>query len=107
MTWDKPNTPLKWLTLFAPPAMCVIATVAGGLIDPKEGNWMAWALMGLLAASVTSLGLSGYLARKNDSGGATLACILVIFGIYMVVNCAVSFAGCAAGSSFLPGLNFH
>jgi len=107
MTWDKPNTPLKWLMLFAPPAMCVVATVAGGLIDPKDGDWMGWALMGLLAATVSSLGISGWLARKNTSAGDKFACALVIFAILMVVNCAVSFAGCAAGSTMLPGMSFH
>jgi hypothetical protein len=107
MTWDKPNTPLKWLALFSPPAMCVIATVAGGLIDPADGNWMGWALMGLLAATISSIGLSGWLARTNPSGGDKVACGLLIFAILMVVNFAVSFAGCAAGSTMLPGMSFH
>ena len=107
MTWDKPNTLPKWLMLFAPPGMCVIATIAGGLIDPSDGDWMGWALMGLLAATVSSLGLAGYLARKNPSTGGKFGCTLVIFAILMVDNCAVSFAGCAAGSTMLPAMSFR
>jgi hypothetical protein len=106
MTWDKPNTPLKWVMLLAPPSMCVLATIFGGIIDPKDGDWTGWALVGLLAATVSSLGMSGWLARKNPSFGAKFGCFLACFALYMVINGAVSFAGCAVGFQFLPGLRF-
>ena len=104
MTWDKPNTPAKWLLLFAPPAMCVVATVIGGLVDPKNADWMGWALVGLLLATISSFALSIKLALKNDSFGAKLGCFIICFVIYMVVNGAVSFAGCAAGSAVFSPL---
>jgi hypothetical protein len=40
MTWDKPKNAGQWLLLFAPPGICVLSTVLGGLVNPKEGNWM-------------------------------------------------------------------
>jgi len=106
MTWAKPKKAWQWMVLFIPAGICVVATLAGGLIDPKEGNWMAWALIGLFIATLTSFGLSIWLARANKSIGAMLACTVVCFAILMVVNFAVSFAGCALGSTMLPGIDF-
>jgi len=99
MTWDKPTTPLGWLLLFAPPSCCVLLTLVGGLINPKDGDWMGCSLIGLLLATVSSFGLSIWLARKNTSFGAKLGCFILCFILYMVINFAVSFAGCAAGSA--------
>jgi hypothetical protein len=107
MTWDKPKNGRQWLLLFAPAGICVLLTVAGGLIDPKEGDWMAWSLVGLFIATVFSFGLSIWLARVNPSVGGKIGAALVCFVIFMLVNGTVSFAGCALGSTMLPGLNFH
>ena len=107
MTWDKPKNARQWLLLSAPPGICVLSTLAGGLLDPKDGDWIAWALVGLLIATVTSIGLSIWLARVNLSGGAKIGCALICFAILMAVNCGVSFAGCAVGWSTLPTMNFH
>jgi hypothetical protein len=107
MTWDKPKNAGQWLLLFAPPGICVLSTVMGGLVNPKEGNWMAWALLGLLIASFVSFGLSIWLARVNPSPGGKIGCALVCFTILMAVNFAVSFAGCAVGSTMLPGMSFR
>jgi len=93
--------------LFAPPAMCVLATLAGGVLDPKEGNWTGWALVGLFIATISSFVLSIWLARVNPTPGGKIGCALACFAILMVINAAVSFAGCAVGFATLPGLNFH
>ncbi len=107
MTWDKPKNALQWLLLFAPPAICVLATLAGGLIEPKDGDWMGWAIVGLFIATLTSFVLSIWLARVNPSAGGKIGCALVCFSILMAVNFAVSFAGCAVGWSTLPTMSFH
>ena len=107
MTWDKPKSGRGWLLLCLPPSACVLLTVAGGLIDPKEGNWMAWSLVGLLIATFSSFGLSIWLARVNPSIGGKIGATLLCFFIFVLVNGAVSFAGCAVGSTMLPGLNFR
>jgi len=107
MTWDKPKTAGGWLLLCAPPSACVLLTLAGGLIDPKEGDWMGWSLVGLFIATVTSFGLSIWLSRKNPTIGGKIGGTIVCFIIFMVVNGAVSFAGCAVGGTMLPGLSFR
>ena len=107
MSWDKPKSAGQWLLLAVPPLCCVLATVAGAIIDPKEGNWMAWSLIGLFLATISSFALSIWLARVNPTAGGKIGTALLCFVIFMVVNGAVSFAGCAVGSSFLPGMTFH
>ena len=107
MTWDKPKTGRQWLLLFAPPGICVLSTLMGGLCDGKDGDWIAWALGGLLIATLTSFGMSIWLARVNSSAAAKIGCALICFAILMAVNGAVSFAGCAVGWAVLPVLNFH
>jgi hypothetical protein len=107
MSWDKPKSGPQWLVLFAPASICVLSTLAGGLIDPQDGNWMAWSIIGLLIATVSSFGLSIWLARVNDSPGAKIGSAIVCFIILMLVNGAVSFAGCAVGWSTLPTMSFH
>jgi hypothetical protein len=107
MTWDKPKNAKQWALLFVPAGICVLATILGGLVDPREGDWMGWAIVGLLIASAVSVGLSIWLARGNASWGDQFACALVCFLILMAVNCAVSFAGCAVGATMLPGMTFH
>jgi hypothetical protein len=107
MSWDKPKSGRGWLLLLVPPASCVILTLLGGLIDPKEGNWMGWSLAGLAIATISSFLISIWLARVNESIGGKLGTALLCFFIFMVVNGAVSFAGCAIGSTMLPGLTFH
>jgi hypothetical protein len=107
MSWDKPKTARQWLILAIPPACCVVATVAGGIIDPKEGDWMSWSLAGLFLATISAFALSIWLARVNPTTGGKIRAALICFVIFTLVNGAVSFAGCAVGSSFLPGLNFH
>jgi hypothetical protein len=107
MTWDKPKTSRQWLTLFVPAGICVLSTLAGGLLQPKDGDWMGWAIVGLLIATLISFVLSIRLARVNPSPGGKIGCALVCFAILMAVNGAVSFAGCAVGWSTLPTMNFH
>jgi hypothetical protein len=107
MNWDKPKNGKQWIVLFIPASMCVAATILGGLIAPQEGDWMAWALMGLALATVTSFGLSIWLARVNPSPGGKVGTAILCFVIFMIVNGAVSFAGCAIGSNFLPGMDFR
>lgn len=68
---------------------------------------MAWSLVGLAIATISSFFISLWLARVNESIGGKLGTALLCFFIFMVVNGAVSFAGCAIGSTMLPGLNFH
>jgi hypothetical protein len=106
MTWDKPKSGKHWLLLFAPPSCCVVATVLGGLIEPQAGNWMAWSLIGLMLAMASAFVLSIWLARVNQTGGGKLMAAFICFSIYVVVNLAVSFAGCAAGSQVWPGMRF-
>jgi len=107
MTWDKPKNFGHWLLLLIPAGICVLATVAGGVFEPQDGNWMGWALVGLVIAAVTSLAQSIWLARVNPTPSGKIGVALLCFVLLMVVNCAVSFAGCAVGGSFLPGMNFH
>lgn len=68
---------------------------------------MGWALAGLAMATLLSFFLSIWLARVNPSSGSKAGCALVCFAIFMAVNGAVSFAGCAVGSTMLPGMSFH
>jgi len=107
MTWDKPKNAVQWLVLFIPAGVCVLATLLGGVIRPKDGDWMGWALMGLLLATIISFGQSIWLARVNPSPGGKVGCALACFAIMMAVNGAVSFAGCAVGSTMLPPMSFH
>jgi len=107
MSWDKPKSGRQWLVLFVPPAICALSTLAGGLIDPKDGNWMAWSIVGLLIATVMSAGLGIWLARVNSSLSSKIGTAAVCFIILMLVNGAVSFAGCAVGWSTLPTMSFH
>ena len=107
MTWDKPKNGWQWLMLLVPAGICVVATAAGALAQPKDGDWMGWAVVGLMIATVTSFGLSIWLARKNPSMGEKIGCAVVCFGILMAVNSAVSFAGCAVGWATLPTMSFH
>jgi hypothetical protein len=107
MTWDKPKSGRGWLLLFAPAGICVLSTLAGGLFDRNDGDWMAWGLVGLLIATFCSVALSILLARGNSSIGAKVGCALICFAILMVVNLSVSFAGCALGSTVFPGLNLR
>jgi hypothetical protein len=103
MTWDKPNTPAKWLLLFSPPVMCVVAPIAGGLFHPHSDYWMDWSVRGLFLATVSSLGISIWLARHNPSFGEKFGCFLICFVIYLAVNSAVSFAGCMTALKVFPG----
>jgi len=107
MTWDKPKNTQQWLLLFLPAALCVLPTLMGGLLEPKNGGWIAWSLMGLLLATLTALVLSVWLARVNPTSGGKMGCAILCFVIFMAVNGAVSFAGCAVGWSTLPGMDFR
>jgi hypothetical protein len=107
VNWDKPKTGQQWLVLCIPPLICVLSTLAGGLADPKDGDWMAWSIVGLLIATVMSAGLGLWLARVNPSLSSKIGTAVVCFVILTAVNCAVSFAGCAVGWSTLPTMNFH
>jgi type IV secretory pathway TrbD component len=106
MTWDKPKNAGQWLLLFAPPGICVASTLLGAVVHPEAGDWMAFSLIGLFIATLVSFGLSIWLARVNPLYGDKIACALACFAILMVVNCAVCFAGCAVGSTMLPGIDF-
>jgi hypothetical protein len=107
MTWDKPKKPWQWLLLLTPPAICVISTLLGGLILPKNGDWTSFALVGLFIATITAFGLSIWLARVNPTAGGKIACTILCFFIFMVVTGGVSAAGCAVGFSAFSQLNFH
>jgi hypothetical protein len=107
MTWDKPKNGQQWLLLFLPAGICVLSTLVGGLVQPKDGDWIAWALVGLFIATILSFALSVWLARVNPSAGEKFGCALVCFAILMAVNGAVSFAGCATAFATLPTMNFH
>jgi hypothetical protein len=107
MTWDKPKNARQWLVLLVPAGICVLSTLAGALLEPKDGDWMSWALAGLFIATLISLGQSIWLARINPSMEGKVGAALVCFAILMAVNSAVSFAGCAVGWSTLPTMNFH
>jgi hypothetical protein len=102
MTWDKPNTPLKWLILFAPPAMCVVTTIAGDIFDREYGDWIAWAFCGFFLATISSLFISGWITRKGASLGAQFACCIGWIAIYTLVDCAILFAAFTVGSRVLP-----
>jgi hypothetical protein len=93
--------------LFAPAGIIVLSTLAGGLIQPANGDWIAWAVVGLVIATVISFVLSIWLARNNPSAGGKIGCALLCFAILMAINSAVSFAGCAVGWSTLPTMSFH
>jgi hypothetical protein len=107
MTWDKPKSARQWFVLFVPAGICVLSTLAGGLAQPNDGDWIGWAVGGLMIAAVVSLGQSIWLARINASTGDKVSCALVCFAILMAVNGAVSFAGCATAFATLPTVNFH
>jgi hypothetical protein len=107
MTWDKPKKPRQWLALLAPAGICVLSTVAGAIAQPKNGDWMGWALVGLALATLVSFGQSIWLARVNPSVGGKIGCVVVCFAILMMVNGAVSFAGCAVGFSTVSSPSFH
>ncbi len=67
---------------------------------------MAWSLVGLLAATIAAAVLSFYLARVNHTIPGKIGAAALCFTIFFFVNCAVCFAGCAVGSTMLPGLDF-
>ena len=68
---------------------------------------MGWALVGLFIATLLTFVLSIRLSLSNPTTGSKICCAILCFIIMMTINFAVSFAGCAVGSQFLPGLNFH
>ena len=107
MTWNKPKNGWQWLLLLSPASICVLATAVGAVVQPKDGDWMAWALVGLFIATLMSIGLSIWLARVNPSAGEKVGCAILCFVILMAVNGAVSFAGCALGWATLPTMSFH
>jgi hypothetical protein len=106
MSWDKPKSGKGWLILCIPPSFCVVLTALGAVIDPKDGNWMGWSLIGLGLALVSAFGISIWLVRLNKTAGSVIGAFLLCFICYLLIICAVSFAGCAAGSTFLPGMRF-
>lgn len=107
MIWDKPRSGLQWLALLIPAAICVLSTVIGGIVQPKNGDWIPWSIIGLLIASAISFVQSIWLARVNPTPAGKLGCFAVCFCLMMLVNGAVSFAGCAAGFSLLSPLKFY
>jgi hypothetical protein len=102
MTWDKPKTSWQWLALLIPAGICVLSSVAGGLFGRENDGWIGWTLLGLVVAICTSLGQSIWLARVNTSLGAKVGCALVCFMVLMIVDCTVSFAGCAVLGTAYP-----
>jgi hypothetical protein len=102
MTWYKPNTPVKWIALFAPPATCVVTTVAGDIFNRENDSWIFWAFAGFLMATIISLFISGWLTRRNTSLGAQFACCIGLVVFYVVVDCAILFAALSIGSRLFP-----
>jgi len=101
ITWDKPKRLSGWLWLLLPAGICVFSTALGALFRPKDGDWIPWALAGLVIATIISFGQSIWLARVNTTPWLKFRCALACFFILMMVNSAVSFAGCAVYSSKL------
>jgi hypothetical protein len=107
VNWDRPKRPAQWLLLLTPAALSIVPTMIGGIFDGKGGDWIGWAIMGLLAASLLSFILSIWLARVSPTVGGKLGAAVLIFIILMVVNGTLSFAGCAVGSSAFPRMDFR
>jgi hypothetical protein len=104
MTWDKPKKLRQWLVLLIPAGICVLATALGVLVQPKDGDWTAWAVVGLLIAIVISFGQSIWLARVNQSLAGKIVCALICFAILLAIDGTVSFAGCTIGWSTVSPL---
>jgi len=99
------NAPKKWnymaLAPAAPPMICVVSTGLGAVITPKDGDWMGWALIGLLIATIVTLVLSirWAMGANHLTRGWKIVYGIACFAGLMFINCAVSFAGCAVGWS--------